>query len=86
VACLVSNNGPQANTLQYAADGVNFEPVRQNVFGPGAPGPYRSDHYRPTTQGRGIEWGLAMQKESKCDWPYLLRFETNLGHRAPRVD
>jgi beta-xylosidase len=82
IACLVTNTGPQANTLQYSADGITFTPVQQ-AFAPGAPGPFRSDHYQPTSHGRGVEWGLCMQKEDKCEWPYLLRFEANLSHHAP---
>jgi hypothetical protein len=79
VACLVSDIGPQGNTLQYAEDGIHFEPIL-NTEPPKAPGPFRPD-LSPAGAGEagaGITWGLAMT--AAPDWPHLIRFDVDLRH------
>ena len=86
VGCLVCNVGPQGNTLQFSEDGRQFEKIA-DATPPMAPGPFRKDlspGVAPdcgSAAGEGITWGLAMVGERKSDWPYLIRFETDL--RAP---
>mgnify|MGYP006280753467 CR=1 FL=1 len=77
VGCMVCNVGPQGNTLQYSADGVNFQRVT-DCRPPKAPGPYREDHYGDTA-GPGIRWGISMKTDAER--PYLERFDTDL--RSP---
>ncbi|MFH1574211.1 MAG: hypothetical protein ABIG68_09525, partial [Acidobacteriota bacterium] len=79
VAAMIAPCGPDANTIQYSADGLHFERVA-GVRPPSAPGPYREDNY---TEGRGpgIAWGLCQDTRS-ADRPFLLRFECNLRNSS----
>jgi beta-xylosidase len=75
IGSLVYRCGPQANTLQYSANGVDFwqaAPARP----PKAAGPYRPDEFEPGV-GPGIEWGLSIGGWGSGA-PYLLRFECDL--------
>lgn len=59
IAAIISLNGPEKNTVQYAADGVNFEVASHIVMPPIAPGPYVADAFTNTDNGKGITWGLS---------------------------
>ena len=74
VGCLVSNAGPQGDTLQYSDDGIHFRKIAHTVP-PIAPGPYREEHFTDGV-GPGITWGLAIGHDPS--WPYLVRFDCNL--------
>ena len=58
VAALVSLDGPEKNTIQYAADCVNFEVRAVTQMPPIAPGPFVADAFADNGDGRGITWGL----------------------------
>ena len=58
VAAMVSLDGPEKNTIQYALDGVNFEVKALLQVPPIAPGPFIPDAFDDTGDGRGITWGL----------------------------
>ena len=75
VGCMVSNVGPQRNTLMYSDDGLNFIKVSDTIP-PKAPGPYREDNFIDG-KGPGISWGIAMV-EKGSGWPFLVRFDCNL--------
>lgn len=75
VAALVSDVGPQGNTLQYADDGVHFRKVC-DIVPPKAPGPFRADNFSDGA-GSGISWGISMV-DNRESWPYLVRFDCNL--------
>ena len=49
VGCMVSDTGPQGNTLQYSDDGVNFHKIADAVP-PKAPGPFRGDRFEELGQ------------------------------------
>jgi len=74
VGCLVSNVGPQGNTLQYSHDGIHFQKIADTVP-PVAPGPFRADGFLDG-QGPGVTWGLSI--ENIPTWPYLVRFDCDL--------
>jgi len=77
VAALVCDVGPQGNTLQFSEDGRQFTRVTETVP-PMAPGPFRDDLSPRPGAGApdvGITWGVSMVDD---DWPYLVRFDTNL--------
>lgn len=58
IAAIVSFDGPEKNTVQYAPDGLNFE-VKSNIqVPPPAPGPFCPDLFADNGDGRGITWGL----------------------------
>jgi len=75
VGCIVSNAGPQGNSLQYSDDGVRFQRIADTVP-PNAPGPFRADGFVDGS-GPGITWGISMEHHPV--WPYLVRFDCDLG-------
>jgi beta-xylosidase len=75
VAALVAPVGPEGGTVQISRDGIHFEP-RARVSPPAAPGPYRRDHFAPTSWGPGITWGLC--HDTSGPRPFLMRFECSL--------
>ncbi len=77
VAALVSDTGPQARTIQYAADGLHFQKAGEipEDF-PKAPGAYRPDAFTDTGFGCGIRWGISMRFGPH---PYLVRFDTDMA-------
>jgi predicted GH43/DUF377 family glycosyl hydrolase len=87
VGCLVSEIGPEGNTLQFSDDGLHFWKAA-DAMPPQAPGPYRRDAFEEG-HGPGITWGLCIGGVAS-DWPYLLRFDCNLepprGDAAPDRD
>jgi hypothetical protein len=58
IAALVSLDGPEKNTVQYAPDGVNFRVMSLIQVPPIAPGPFVADAFADNGDGRGITWGL----------------------------
>ena len=58
IAALVSLDGPEKNTIQYAPDGLNFEMEALAQVPPVAPGPFVPDAFADNGDGRGITWGL----------------------------
>ncbi|MEH0152714.1 glycoside hydrolase [Limibacter armeniacum] len=59
IAALTIRNGNEANTIQYAPDGVNFNIASVTSLMPTAAGPYVPDAFTDTKDGRGISWGFA---------------------------
>jgi hypothetical protein len=58
IAALVSLDGPEKNTIQYAPDGLNFEVKSLVQVPPVAPGPFVPDAFADNGDGRGFTWGL----------------------------
>lgn len=83
VATLITANGPEKNTIQWAKDGVNFEVKSNIVLPPDAAGLYCPDKYTNTKDGQGFTWGLChiAQKEDK-PWAYIIGFECDLSKKV----
>ena len=81
VAAIVSLDGPEKNTVQYAPDGVNFKVASMIQVPPVAPGPFVPDAFADNSDGRGISWGLChiMDKESGANNSILARFDCDLS-------
>lgn len=81
IMALLSNHGPEGKTLQFAADGLNFEKIVS--FGdnyPKAPGSFRvGDFTDASKQEKGISWGISMFYGNKEKWPHLLKYEIKLS-------
>jgi hypothetical protein len=70
----------KSRTLEFAPDGVDFttNPIHALAIPrPIAPGCFRPDLTEPLAFGRGIAWGIFMEKPSG-PYPYLLRYEIDL--------
>ena len=78
VAALLTTDGPEKNTIQYAPDGVNFEIVAVLKGAPEALGVFRPNLFTPPNNNdaphTGIRWGLCYVLRG--DWQYIQRFET----------
>ena len=59
VAALLTRDGPEKNTIQYAPDGLNFEMRALVLMPPYAAGPFVPDAFADSGDGRGITWGLS---------------------------
>lgn len=82
IAALVIKDGNEHFTIQYAADGVNFEIAAITQLMPTAAGPYVSDAFVDTRYGQGITWGIS-HLTNVTDWEHnhalLLRFDCDLS-------
>ena len=78
IAALLTTDGPEKNTVQYAPDGINFEIVAVLKRAPEALGLFRTPDPDENPLA-GIRWGLC--HVYRDGWQYIRRFET---HR-PRV-
>ncbi len=75
IAALLSTDGPEKNTIQWAADGINFEIMSVIKGAPEAMGLYRNDD---SAKGSlvDLKWGLCHRYDSSWNWQYIRRFET----------
>ncbi len=74
IAALLTTDGPEKNTIQYAADGVNFEIEAVIKDPPHAAGPFRTpDHDKGPLEG--LRWGLCFAHRK--GWQYIRRYEVN---------
>ena len=76
--CAFLSEGPEARSIQYSTDGINFYPVAHGIQKPEAAGVFRASNFIDTDiqDGKGITWGLhhVLNKDN-----YLRRFEGNLS-------
>lgn len=74
IAALIITDGPERNTIQWAADGINFEIMAHIKSGPPAAGINRAldSHAGPLS---ALEWGLT-HKYVSYDWQYIRRYES----------
>ena len=86
VLAICGHDGPEKDSIQYAADGLNFEVVAHVTLPPPAGGPFAPDAYEHTRDGSGIAWGLAHMatEEMKSGNSYLIRFDCNLRRGLER--
>ena len=59
IATLLILDGPEKDTIQFAPDGLNFQPMAHVQLSPVAPGPFCPDAFADNGDGRGITWGLS---------------------------
>ena len=73
IGALLTTDGPEKNTFQYAPDGINFEIMAVLKGAPEALGLYRGDD--PDAHPlASLRWGLCHQYRGQ--WQYIRRFET----------
>lgn len=93
IAAFMILDGPEKNTIQYASDGINFEPKSHVQMPPVAPGPFCPDLFTGNGNGRGITWGLChfnsmgdASGEGKDNYNFLARFDCDLSTDANRPE
>jgi hypothetical protein len=59
VGALLTRCGPEKNTIQYAADGINFEAMSTIIDPPQAAGAFRVQERENTEPLSGLSWGLS---------------------------
>jgi hypothetical protein len=81
IAALLSTDGPEKNTVQWAPDGVNFEIMAMLKWIPEAIGLVRVDdpEKKPLDD---LQWGLCHKYDDSWNWQYIRRFETYLPFHA----
>ena len=82
LAAMVSLDGPEKNTIQYAPDGINFNYISMIQIPPIAPGPFVPDAFADNKNGRGITWGLMHMyayTEEGVKYTKLARFDCDLS-------
>ncbi len=86
VLAICGHDGPEKDTIQYAADGLNFEVVAHVTLPPLAAGPFAPDSYSNTQDGKGVTWGLShiAPEEMKRGNSYIVRFDCNLRRDTER--
>lgn len=73
IASLLTTDGPEKNTVQFAPDGVNFE-IKAHIKGaPEAVGLFRPVKSEET-QAPGLEWGLCHKYDNSWNWNFICRY------------
>lgn len=80
ISTLVVTDGPERNTIQWAADGINFEIKSHIKWGPVAAGLVR-ELETDKSPLEGLSWGLTHQYVS-YDWQYIRRFSCKPAKKA----
>lgn len=89
IAALLIQDGPEKDTIQFAADGLNFEPKAHVQLSPHAPGPFCPDAFADNGDGRGITWGLSHiipQTPNTNKGLYIVRFDCALSRDADKPE
>ncbi|WP_111977414.1 glycoside hydrolase family 117 protein [Algibacillus agarilyticus] len=73
IASLITTDGPEKNTIQFAQDGVNFEIMAHIKGAPEALGIYRDPNDKQV-QLPGLEWGLCHRYDESWNWNYICRY------------
>ncbi|MBB3205761.1 hypothetical protein FHS27_001565 [Rhodopirellula rubra] len=71
--CALVTQGPEKNTIQYAADAINFAPIGTVKEAPIAAGLFRTD-FSDTDDSSELDWGIS-HVVTGTDWHHLRRFE-----------
>ena len=81
IAAVLTTDGPEKNTIQYAEDGINFEIMSVIKGAPEAMGIFRTKNTDESPL-EGIRWGLCHKYDSSWQWQYIRRFETYFPRHA----
>lgn len=74
IATLLTTDGPEKNTIQFAEDGLNFEIMAHIKGAPEAIGLFREGVDETTPPG--LTWGLCHKYDSSWNWNYICKFKT----------
>ncbi|MGV2986404.1 glycoside hydrolase family 117 protein [Vibrio sp. E150_011] len=73
IASLITTDGPEKNTIQWAKDGINFEIMSYIKGAPEALGIFRSEESGSTLEP-GLEWGLCHKYDPSWNWNFICRY------------
>lgn len=74
IATLLTTDGPEKNTIQFAEDGLNFEIMAHIKGAPEAIGLFREGIDETTPPG--LSWGLCHKYDSSWNWNFICKFTT----------
>ena len=77
MAALLSTDGVEKHTVQFAEDGINFEIMSVLKNAPEASGPFRVED--DTDPLCGLRWGLSHQVHNK--WNYITRYDIDVNQK-----
>lgn len=73
IASLITTDGPEKNTIQWAKDGINFEIMSYIKGAPEALGIFRPES--PIVDDEhALEWGLCHKYDPSWNWNYICRY------------
>ena len=73
IATLLTTDGPEKNTIQFAQDGINFD-IKAHIKGaPEAIGLYRHNGNQES-ETPGLPWGLCHKYDQSWNWNYICKF------------
>ncbi|WP_026960091.1 glycoside hydrolase family 117 protein [Aliagarivorans taiwanensis] len=73
IASLITTDGPEKNSIQWAADGINFEIMSYIKGAPEALGIFRPNDDTPL-EDPGLHWGLCHKYDASWNWNYICRY------------
>ncbi|MBQ4828932.1 family 43 glycosylhydrolase [Alteromonas sp. MMG017] len=74
IASLLTTDGPEKNTIQFAEDGINFD-IKAYIKGaPEAIGLFRDGTNE--SQAPGLTWGLCHKYDASWNWNFICKFKT----------
>lgn len=77
MATMLTTDGPEKNTCQWALDGINFDIMSHIKGAPEAVGFFRPENPSQSDDPiSGIEWGLSHKYDASWNWNYLCFFKT----------
>lgn len=80
IAAMLTSDGPENNTIQWAPDGINFE-IKSHIGGRTKP-PHAAGLVRGLDTEKqpleALEWGLCF--DNKNGWDYIKRFEAYVSY------
>lgn len=82
IASLITTDGPEKNTIQWAADGINFEIMSHIKGAPEALGIFRPND-PSQLQDPGLDWGLCHRYDASWNWNYICRYRVKRQILAP---
>lgn len=73
IASLITTDGPEKNTIQWASDGINFEIMSHIKGAPEAVGIFR-DSKEGALPDPGLAWGLCHKYDQSWNWNFICRY------------
>ncbi|MCQ1060830.1 glycosyl hydrolase [Photobacterium sp. ZSDE20] len=76
IASLITTDGPEKNTIQFAEDGLNFQIMSHIKGAPEAVGLYRDPNPDNLVQSPGMGvWGLCHKYDPSWNWNFICKYK-----------